>query len=941
MTSVDVPGLTADGITDISSFTYAASGALSTATNPVGLVTTIQTVNKQRQPTQVLAADGVTWGFSYDLFGRLLTSTMFSGSAGAKTTTYAYDNIGQLVSMTNSLGKTWTFEYDGARRMTKATSPSGDVARYTYDTLGNVTRTEYGTASPTTTFYEDTQFDELGRLLKTLGAQGQIFTFSHDVEDNLSAVTDTLNYATTNGYDALNRPTQVVDREGYTTALARNDSDLLTQYTDPRLIPTQFTYNGFGEVITEVSADRGTIAYTYDRRGLVKTITDARGIVTNYNYNNAGQLTLIDYPSGVTPNIALAYGTTNGNNTAGKLSLVTQGSVLTNAVSYPFDTAVGTSRVVEALTYPASRNYAIDTTFYAEGNVKVITYPSGDQVDYTYDNDNRITQVRLKPSGSSTWDVLASAVTYRPNGPLATMTLGDGYLQTRTYDSSYRLTRLQDTKSGSPVLRDVSMGYSLVDNLTSITDAQTAANNETFGYTPREHLSTATGPFGALAYTYDGVDNRVTQVATPPSSASQTDSYTYPATKNRLTSVALGAGGSRVFTYDAAGNVTLDNRSGTNYAYAYDSAGRMVSFSIGAVLQAEYVYNHRGQQAVRKLYGASPATIHSVFGPDGNRIAEYDEASGALLREYVWLDGAPIAVREGGVNYFVRVDHIGRPVFATNAAGAKVWSLAYLPFGGVRAATGVPTALRFPGQWFQSETGLHQNWMRDYDPSTGRYLEADPLGLVDGASVYGYARQSPNMYADPTGECPWCALAAITTLFIVLDILQDDDGIITCTELAYYIASNLPQFKWARWAKQAGHAASGPWGGGSSGGGGPGAGGPGSGGRVGGGPGSGSGPGGGGGDYHPATPTGSRGHEMGVPPGTNSPDTISGRDYSGHALDRMQERGYTPSVVENAIGSGVPGPGNTPGTIKYVDATNNISVVVNGTGGVVTVRGGP
>lgn len=56
--------------------------------------------------------------------------------------------------------------------------------------------------------------------------------------------------------------------------------------------------------------------------------------------------------------------------------------------------------------------------------------------------------------------------------------------------------------------------------------------------------------------------------------------------------------------------------------------------------------------------------------------------------------------------------------------------------------------LRFPDQWFQSENGLHQNWMRDYDPTTGRYVQADPLGLVDGASVYGYALQSPLRYSD-------------------------------------------------------------------------------------------------------------------------------------------------------------------------------------------------
>jgi hypothetical protein len=68
-------------------------------------------------------------------------------------------------------------------------------------------------------------------------------------------------------------------------------------------------------------------------------------------------------------------------------------------------------------------------------------------------------------------------------------------------------------------------------------------------------------------------------------------------------------------------------------------------------------------------------------------------------------------VIEGGVISFVRADHIGRPVFATTAAGTKVWSATYLPFGGVHVATGPLPSARFPGQWFQSKSGLHQNWM--------------------------------------------------------------------------------------------------------------------------------------------------------------------------------------------------------------------------------------
>ena len=73
--------------------------------------------------------------------------------------------------------------------------------------------------------------------------------------------------------------------------------------------------------------------------------------------------------------------------------------------------------------------------------------------------------------------------------------------------------------------------------------------------------------------------------------------------------------------------------------------------------------------------------------------------------------------------------------------------------GAVQSLSG-PLALdlRFPGQWFQLEAGLYYNWHRRYDPSLGRYTQADPLGFVDGPSVYGYAGGSPSVYIDPDGK---------------------------------------------------------------------------------------------------------------------------------------------------------------------------------------------
>lgn len=73
--------------------------------------------------------------------------------------------------------------------------------------------------------------------------------------------------------------------------------------------------------------------------------------------------------------------------------------------------------------------------------------------------------------------------------------------------------------------------------------------------------------------------------------------------------------------------------------------------------------------------------------------------------------------------------------------------------GGAHAITGSASLdARLPGQWYQLETGLHYNWHRHYDLSLGRYTQPDPLGFVDGPSVYGYAKGSPLSAVDPDGQ---------------------------------------------------------------------------------------------------------------------------------------------------------------------------------------------
>ena len=81
-----------------------------------------------------------------------------------------------------------------------------------------------------------------------------------------------------------------------------------------------------------------------------------------------------------------------------------------------------------------------------------------------------------------------------------------------------------------------------------------------------------------------------------------------------------------------------------------------------------------------------------------------------------------------------------------------VWQSAALPFGRTQVQLGtVQNNLRFPGQYYDAETGLHYNWNRYYDPETGRYLSPDPIGLDGGLNLYAYVENDPVNWSDPEG----------------------------------------------------------------------------------------------------------------------------------------------------------------------------------------------
>lgn len=118
-----------------------------------------------------------------------------------------------------------------------------------------------------------------------------------------------------------------------------------------------------------------------------------------------------------------------------------------------------------------------------------------------------------------------------------------------------------------------------------------------------------------------------------------------------------------------------------------------------------------------------------------------------------------------GLSYVVApdaYDQINMPREITNSAGTLVWRAdATEPFTSNvpnenPSSLGIFTYnLRFPGQYFDLETGLHYNYFRDYDSQTGRYIQSDPIGIKGGVNTYNYVSSNPLRYADPYGLIKW------------------------------------------------------------------------------------------------------------------------------------------------------------------------------------------
>ena len=444
-----------------------------------------------------------------------------------------------------------------------------------------------------------------------------------------------------------------------------------------------------------------------------------------YTYDDTGRLTETRYYEAsdyATPvkTVAFSY------DIAGNLTGYDDGE--TSAV-YTYD--ANSRKLTETIEYGAfTKTYGY--TYYQNSLKQTFTDPAGTVYSYTYDANNQLSSVQVPGAGYITY------TGYTWNRPSA-MALPGGSTKEFTYDPLMRLSGISVKDPAANPVMDYSYTYDRMDN---ITDKATGHGNYTYGYDDLYRLTTVDNPnLTDEAYAYDNVGNRLT-------SAETTDAWGYTA-NNELTGYD-----DVIYEYDVNGNMVSKTSGSVVTNYIYNIENRLVRVEDGSSnVIAQYYYDPFGRRLWKEVSG-----VRTYFSyADEGLVAEFD-AIGNQIKSYGYRPGstwttAPLFMEQGSQYYFYHNDHLGTPQQMTSVSGAVVWAAQYGAFGEaqVDAGSSVVNNLRFPGQYYDDESGMHYNYFRYYDSFSGRYIVSDPIGLAGGVNFFAYTSNDPVNALDPIG----------------------------------------------------------------------------------------------------------------------------------------------------------------------------------------------
>jgi RHS repeat-associated protein len=740
-------------------------------------------------------------------------------SCGSASTRYAYQvsNTGPSVVTTSTLrgdgGYTTSFVLlDGLlrERQTQEPSPSGGriVTDTVHDSYGRVAKKNnayYNSAAPAGTLLSvaDTAvptqtsygYDGANRptveVFRSLGVEKWRTTTTYGgnsvAVDPPAGETATMQLLDVEGRVAELReyaggaPTGTYDATRYTYTKAGK----LSTVTDSAGNTWRYHYDLRGRKIRTEDPDAGTVSYAFDDDDRLVSTTDGRGQTVAYSYDAAGRKTAAFAGSTAGPRLAAwSYDIAPGG--VGMPATTTRyldGNAYTTEV-LGYDAAgrpTGTAVTIPAVETGLAGRYENRLTYNDVGQVASVRMPFVEgQATLGGLPDETLTYAYTGLGLSATMTGLTNYVTASRYTELAEpleYTLGVAgaqVWQTFGYDTATRrLIRAQTTRQTAslPSVADRGYEYDPAGNLLSVSDtpAGGTADTQCFRYDHQRRLAEAWTPTAGCAvapstaalggpapywhgYTYDPTGNRLAEIR-HDSAGDTVRTYGYPAAGTAQphtvrTVGTTGPAGSRTdsYSYDAAGNTTAR----PDQTLAWDAEGHLSSVTSGASVTS-FVYDADGNRLLRRDPGGTTLYL------DGMELRR-TVATGAVTgtRHYRY-SGDVLASRTPAGLSWLCADHHGTAEVAIDATTLTVTVRRHLPFGAPRG--GVPASWPdergFVGGQVDPSVGLTHLGAREYDPTTGRFLSADPVSDVNDPQQmngYAYAENNPTSFSDPDGR---------------------------------------------------------------------------------------------------------------------------------------------------------------------------------------------
>jgi RHS repeat-associated protein len=663
---------------------------------------------------------------AYDELGRPVTATVpytVTGVGGtyltpnwstlAKTIT-RYDALGRVIQVIAQDGNTIQHAYRDWHEL--ALDASGHQTEYERDGLGRLiaTREYYGTYAALTW---DTETPAETR-------------YWYNASGSLIAVRDALSNTTRMTYDPLGRKTAM---------------------DDPSMGHWEYRYDAASNLITQTDALQQSIGFTYDRldRVIDKRLAGALQPLATYEYDT-------------------------GANGIGHRTAMTD---TTGIARWQFDAR---GRLIQETRTPTGLSpMTIGYVYDAADRVVTLTYPNSEVVSTTFNLRGLPTQIRSQTYGVN---YLASA-SYNALGQPLQQSWGNTRVTSYTYDPrTFRMQQIQ--VSGN--LLDLRYGYDRVGNVAAITDTFNANQVQTFGYDARDRLTWArTNTVGngqyTEAYGYDRMGNIITRTV---NSVPQTYAYGRPpeVITNTLPRRAFlplivlqlppDTMPPATFTQPFAAISTT-----TGFKAVYDKNGNMTQrVEVTGTQRITFTQQWDAENHLNVVTNTVTGQVtRFYYDGDGNRIKKVDPSGqatiylGALYEKnlttatevsYYFAGAQRIAMRQGGVLYYLAGDHLGSTSVTVDSSGNRYGELRYTPFGDIRYEwSNTPTDRQFTGQRRENVSAmgsLYDYNARMYSPALNRFISADTFvpDFYNPQSLnrQSYVNNNPLRYVDPSGH---------------------------------------------------------------------------------------------------------------------------------------------------------------------------------------------